>query len=140
MMLLDVGVWLAAVSSGHMHHVTVAAWFQEQPGGLVMCRVTQMSLLRLLSNPAVMGDASLTRRAAWDVIDQLRADERIGWAQEPAHLELLWRSISARDDRSHKLWTDDYLAAFAQAAGASIVTLDRGFAQRYPAARVTVLS
>jgi uncharacterized protein len=25
-------------------------------------------------------------------------------------LDAVWRAISARDDKSHKLWTDDYLA------------------------------
>lgn len=51
----------------------------------------------------------------------------------PAHAKVrqAWRAISARDDASHKLWTDDYLAAFAQAAGLTLVTLDSGFESRY---------
>jgi hypothetical protein len=36
---------------------------------------------------------------------------------EPDELDAVWRAISARDDKSHKLWTYDYLAAFAQAVG-----------------------
>ena len=50
------------------------------------------------------------------MIDQLRADERVLWSEEPAQLEAALRAISARDENSHKLWTNDYLAAFAQVA------------------------
>jgi uncharacterized protein len=51
----------------------------------------------------------------------------------------LWRAISAGDDRSHKLWTDDYLAAFAQTADLTLVTLERSFIKRYPSVRVEVI-
>jgi uncharacterized protein len=56
-----------------------------------------------------------------------------------AELDAVWRAISARDDKSHKLWTDDYLAAFAQASDATLVTLDRDMTGRYPSARVELL-
>ncbi|WP_199430438.1 TA system VapC family ribonuclease toxin [Qaidamihabitans albus] len=138
-MLLDVGVWLAAVWAGHVHHPRAAAWFDEQTGDLRLCRVTQMGLLRLLSNPAVMGDDVLARAGAWKVLDRLRADDRVQWAGEPAQVEQAWRAISAREDNSHKLWTDDYLASFAQAAGLTLVTLDTGFAGRYGSINVTSL-
>lgn len=139
-MLLDIGVWLAAVWDGHVHHVRVAGWFGAQTGGLRLCRVTQMGLLRLLSNPAVMGQDALSRGKAWQIIDQLRADDRVQWAGEPAQLEQAWRAISARDDGSHKLWTDDYLAAFAQTAGITLATLDKGFERRYPSIPVITIS
>ncbi len=139
MMLLDVGVWLAAIWSGHAHHPRVAAWFDEQTDALMLCRVAQMGLLRLVSNGAVMGSDVLSRADAWRVVDALRADDRIRWASEPTQLEQAWRALSARDDNSHKLWTDDYLAAFAQTGGYSLVTLDTGFAKRYPAITVTTV-
>lgn len=61
------------------------------------------------------------------------------WLQEPDGLETAWRAISAADDRSHRLWTDDYLAAFAQAGGLTLITLERGLARRYPSVRVEVI-
>lgn len=137
--LLDVGVWLAAAWARHVHHKVVAAWFDQQPAGLVFCRVTQMSLLRLLSNPAALSSDVLTRSAAWGVVDRLRTDGRVGWADEPLHLEPVWRALSARDEHSHKLWTDDYLAAFAQAADLRLATLDRRMARRYPSVEVETL-
>ena len=86
-----------------------------------------------------MGDDAVDRSQAWRVFDQLRADERILWADEPAELDAVWRAISARDDKSHKLWTDDYLAAFAQASGATLTTLDRKTPARYPSVQVELL-
>lgn len=140
MILLDVGVWLAAAWGGHVHHPVVAAWFEEQSQSLLLCRVTQMSLLRLLSNPAVMRSDVVERSGAWHVVDAFRADSRVVWAEEPGHLEPVWRVFSARDDSSHKLWTDDYLAAFAQAGDLALATLDGGYAKRYPSIRVETLS
>lgn len=52
----------------------------------------------------------------------------------------VFRAISARDDNSHKLWADDYLAAFAQASGASLVTLDTKLSGRYPSVQVEQLT
>jgi predicted nucleic acid-binding protein len=98
-----------------------------------------MSLLRLLSNPAIMGADTVDRSQAWRVFDQLWADERVLWADEPTELDAVWRAISARDDKSHKLWTDDYLAAFAQTSGATLATLDRKIASRYPSVHVESL-
>lgn len=48
-------------------------------------------------------------------------------------------ALSARDDKSHKLWTDDYLAAFAQTSGVTLTTLDHNMATRYPSVHVESL-
>jgi toxin-antitoxin system PIN domain toxin len=122
--LADVGVWLAAVWGRHAHHRATADWFGRQTGDLVFCRVTQMCLLRLLSSPVIMGDDSVDRSQAWRTFDQLWADERVLWADEPGGLDAVWRAISGRDDKNHNLWTDDSLAAFAQASDATLATLD----------------
>jgi len=137
--LVDVGVWLAAVWGRHVHYPVAAEWFGRETDDIVFCRVTQMGLLRLLSNPAVMGDDAIDRSQAWRTYDQLWADERVLWADEPAELDAVWRAISARDDQSYKLWTDDYLAAFAQASDATLTTLDHKMPARYPSVRIDPL-
>jgi uncharacterized protein len=137
--LVDVGVWLAAVWGRHVHNPVAADWFGGEADGIAFCRVTQMGLLRLLSNPAIMGEDAIERSEAWRIYDQLRADERVVWADEPVELDAVWRAMSARDDKSHKLWTDDYLAAFAQASDAALITLDRMVPARYPSVRVELL-
>jgi toxin-antitoxin system PIN domain toxin len=137
--LADVGVWLAAVWGRHVHHPVAADWFDREADDIAFCRVTQMGLLRLLSNPAIMGGDAIDRSQAWRTYDQLSADERVLWADEPAQLDAVWRTISARADKSHKLWTDDYLAAFAQASDATLITLDGKVPGRYPSVRVELL-
>jgi toxin-antitoxin system PIN domain toxin len=138
--LVDVGVWLAATWGRHARHHIARQWFDEQSDDLILCRVTQMSLLRLVSNRAIMGEDVVTRSEAWRIIDQLWSDNRVLWAEEPDHLEAVFRAISAQNDNSHKLWTDDYLAAFAQASGASLVTLDTRLKGRYPSVTVDPLA
>jgi uncharacterized protein len=136
MKLVDIGVWLAAVWGRHVYQPVAADWFAGETDDIAFCRVTQMGLLRLLSNPAILGQDAIDRSQAWRTYDLLWADERVHWADEPAELDAVWRAISARDDKSHKLWTDDYLAAFAQASDAILVTLDSKVPARYPSVRV----
>lgn len=136
MKLLDVNVWLAAVWARHRHHGEAKAWLDQAEDELAFCRVTQMGLLRLTTNAAITGRDVLSRRQAWDAVDELMADPRVRFLSEPEALLPLWVTFSKRDDHDHLLWTDDYLAAFAQAANAELVTLDGVFRTRYPAVRV----
>jgi predicted nucleic acid-binding protein len=80
------------------------------------------------------------RRRAWEVFEELFADPRIRVLAEPQGLEPLRKAFSKRQDKSHLLWTDDYLAAFAQASGAEFVTFDRALSKRYASAHITQLS
>jgi hypothetical protein len=82
----------------------------------------------------------MTRREAWDLLLELQQDPRVRVIQEPQGLAPLWLAFSKRDDRSHQLWTDDYLAAFAQAAQANLLTFDRSMHGRYPSVRVVTLT
>jgi toxin-antitoxin system PIN domain toxin len=139
MNLLDVNVWLASSWRNHESHDRVSAWIGEASDSLGLCRITQMGFLRLSTLPAIAGADTLTRRAAWLAFDQLRAQPNVVWLAEPDGLEDVWRAISAGEVQSHKLWTDDYLAAFAQTAGLTLVTLDRSCIKRYPSVRVEVI-
>ena len=139
MKIPDVNVWLAAAWSRHSQHVQAKNWVDAEQGELAFCRITQMAFLRLLTNPAVTGTDALSRRQAWEVFEKLIADPRIRLIGEPLGLETLWTAFSKRPDKSHLLWTDDYMAAFAQAADAELVTFDRALSKRYPSARVTCL-
>jgi uncharacterized protein len=91
------------------------------------------------ASSVIMGEDAIDRSQTWRTYDQLWADERVLWADEPTELDTVWRASSARDDKSHELWTDDYLAAFAQASGATLITLDPKVPARYPSVRVELL-
>jgi toxin-antitoxin system PIN domain toxin len=139
MKLVDVNVWLAAAWGRHVHHRATKKWMDAQDDELAFCRVTEAAFLRLLSNPAVTREDALSRRQAWDLLLAFQADPRVRFLAEPRGLAPLWIAFSKRDDRSHLLWTDDYLAAFAQAAGLELVTLDSGLRARYPSVDVILL-
>jgi toxin-antitoxin system PIN domain toxin len=124
--LPDVNVWLALASRRHIHAPICAAWLNSIEGGEVaFCRVTQMGLLRLLTNESVMGLDVLSSRDAWRAYRTMLADERVQFAPEPFALEEEWRKMTAQDRPAPKIWTDAYLAAFARASGMQLVTLDR---------------
>jgi hypothetical protein len=137
--LLDVNVWLASVWGRHAQHPVAKRFVDDEDDELAFCRVTEMALLRLVTNPAVTGSDARSRRQAWDLVLHLQSDPRIRFLPEPRGLAPLWIAFSKRDDRSHLLWTDDYLAAFAQAADVDLVTFDRGLHTRYPSVRVIAL-
>ena len=139
MKLPDVNVWLAAAWSRHSDHLTAKRWVDAEPGDMAFCRVSQMALLRLLTNPAITKDDVLSRRRAWEVFESLIADPRIRLLAEPQGLDPLWIAFSKREDKSHLLWTDDYLAAFAQAGDAELVTFDRALSKRYSSVRIICL-
>lgn len=139
MKLLDANVWVAAAWVHHEHYDIARSWLDREDDDLAWCRVTQMAFLRHISNPAVLGDGALTRRQGWDRYHALNADPRARFLGEPDGLESLWLAFSKRDDHSHQLWTDDYLAAFAQAAAATLVTFETAVRTRYPSVSVMVL-
>ena len=141
MTIVDVNVWVAALFGWHPKNKPAISWLDEQEDQeLAFCRVTELALLRHLSNPAVARTDVRTRREAWDLLLDLQQDPRVRFLTEPQGLAPLWMAFSKRDDHSHNLWTDDYLAAFAQAAHADLVTFDPSMHGRYPSVRVTTLA
>lgn len=135
MMLCDSNVWLALALSKHVHHTTARDWLGKvkEPASILLCRATQQTFLRLLTNASVLspyGNPPLTNREAWSAYEALLTDDRISFrADEPAGLEALWRRFAVRETASPKLWMDAYLAAFALAGGYQMVTTDAAFKQ-----------
>jgi len=135
MILCDTNVWLALALSGHGHHSATRSWLEtvDDPGAIRFCRATQQSLLRLLTNTAVLapyGRPPLTNAQAWTVYEAFMADDRITFQNgEPASTETRWIQFARRDTASPKLWMHAYLAAFASAGGLTMVTTDTAFRQ-----------
>jgi toxin-antitoxin system PIN domain toxin len=137
--LLDANVWLAAAWVNHAQHQIARKWLDRVEDELAWCRITQMAFLRLTTNHAILGRDCLTRQRAWGAYDAFLVDARVRFLNEPEGLVPLWLSFSKREDHAHQLWTDDYLAAFAQAAAATLVTFDGPARSRYPSVSVSVL-
>jgi toxin-antitoxin system PIN domain toxin len=125
----DVNVWIALTSDRHLYHVIAARWFAslDEESRLCFCRITQLSLLRLLTTQTVMGPEVMTQPEAWQVYDRWLDDPRIAFLDEPTGLEHAFRSHSRRRSPSPKGWADSYLLAFAATSGLRLVTFDQAF-------------
>jgi len=135
--LLDLNVWLALVVAEHPHHAAARHYWEQQqavplPGPRVwFCRSTMLGLVRLLSQPKLMGEGVLTLSEAHAVYQQLRQTEGVGFVgdDESADAVLVGWLASAAAPPPARLWTDAWLAASAQAAGLRLVSFDADFAR-----------
>ena len=129
----DVNVWLALSYERHVHYAAARAWFEglEDDARVIFCRFTQLSLLRLLTTVAVMGEKDvLSQVGAWRVFDNWLEDDRIVFMDEPPNLEPRFRTLSYQQRSTPKEWSDSYLCAFAETAGVRLVTFDRALSTK----------
>jgi len=117
------------IYTAHIQNREAWHWLTIQPDDtrLIFSRYTQVGLLRLLSNPAVMGDAALTMHQAWRVYDSWLKDSRVEYHPEPRGLDVIFREATAAlGGRSASKWIGDcYLLAHTKSSGASLVTFDK---------------
>ena len=74
----DVNVWMAALLPEHIHHELAKSWWEsDEFDSICFTRVTQISVLRLLTTPAIMNGKPLTIKAAWKLYD--RSFSTIEW-------------------------------------------------------------
>ncbi len=125
----DLNVWLALSDAGNSHAADAWRWLNELPAGttLLFSRYTQLGLLRLLTNPAVMGDYAHTVENGWSIYDRWLDDPRVQFHPEPRELEAAFRQATQpfSAQRASKWIGDCYLLAFAKEVGATLVTFDK---------------
>jgi uncharacterized protein len=126
--LVDINVWLAIAYDLHVHHEPAAAWFETiEAEQAFFCRLTQLGLLRLLTNSRVMGADTMSQSRAWQVYDKFLQDPRVSFFPEPEQVDANFRQLTRGSHASTNLWTDAYLAAVAKTGRLAIVSLDRAF-------------
>ena len=112
-LLLIANVWLALLWSRHVHSERAGAWFERSSEEkFFFCRITQITVLRPLTTPMVMGSDVKTMSEAWSLWDKVCADDWIALLAEPEAIEPEFRRFSARRSSSPKVWADAYLVAF----------------------------
>ena len=67
---------------------------------------------------------------AWELWDQVCADDRVAYLSEPEAIEPEFRRQTRLSSSSPKVWADSYLLAFATVAGLKLVTFDRALRSR----------
>lgn len=125
----DVNVWIAYAFEGHQHHRSATTWFAGLGQDTAcFCRLTQIAFLRLLTHPSVMQQDVCSQAEAWRAYDLLLQDERVLFLEETDAdgVEAALRKLTSARYSASKQWPDAYLVAFAQVAGLTLVTFDRG--------------
>jgi uncharacterized protein len=128
--LPDINVWIALHYEAHRHHEVAVAWFRtlDHQVALAFCRHTQLGMFRLLTTDAMMQGAPLTQKQCWGIYTQWIDGGRAFLHAEPAGLDTEFQRLTSADAPSPKVWADAYIAAFAEAAGLTLVTFDRALA------------
>ncbi|MFZ0633520.1 MAG: TA system VapC family ribonuclease toxin [Acidobacteriaceae bacterium] len=125
----DLNVWLALSVEGHTHNTPAWRWLRSLPedSRLIFSRYTQIGLLRLLTNSAMMSDRILTVHEAWKVYDGWLKDPRVEFQPEPRNVDAEFReALEPLAAKAASKWVGDcWLLAFAAGWGATLVTFDR---------------
>jgi toxin-antitoxin system PIN domain toxin len=126
--LPDLNVWLALAAKDHPHHKQALHYWEKQASAEVLfCTVTALGLIRLVSQPKLMGTAVLASAEASALLQgfcrqpgvAMAAPEHNGWE--------LFHSLLSSTTLPARLHTDAYLAALAIANGWRLVSCDRDF-------------
>ena len=126
----DLNVWLALSVAGHRHSRDAWGWLNllSHDARLIFSRYTQIGLLRLLTNEAIMGKQTVSLGKAWVVYDRWSSDPRVEFYPEPRGIDDGFREATAPfAAKSASKWVGDcYLLAYAKHSHATLVTFDRG--------------
>jgi toxin-antitoxin system PIN domain toxin len=127
----DVNVWLALLLENHVHRAAARRWLESAECDLIgFLRVTQMSVLRLLTTSGAMNGRPLRMPEAWAAYDSLFGDDRVAFVDEPRGIEAVFRKYARQNHASPKLWADAWLLAFAECADGVVITFDQALAAR----------
>jgi len=139
--LPDLNVWLALVVAEHPHHAAARRYWDETRLGPAVvgpqvwfCRSTMLGLVRLLSQPKVMGDGALALGEAHAIYLQLRRTSGVGFVPDTEVADApLSQRLALAPGLPARLWTDAWLSATADAAGLRLVSFDADFERLAPA-------
>ena len=96
---------------------------------LAFCRISMQGFLRLVTQKAVMGEATHTAEEAWTIYAAHPSDGRTTFLHEPDKFDAQTRQISTHAAFKARDWTDVWFASFAITAGCRLVSFDGGFRQ-----------
>ena len=124
--LPDLNVWLALVTPDHFHHQqALNYWEQQAAEQLHFCTV--LGLVRLLSQPKLMGPVVKTTREASALLQALCQQPGVKLTIPASDGWDMFHQLMRERDLSARLCTDAYLAALAISNGWRLVSFDRDF-------------
>ena len=126
--LPDLNVWLTLAATDHPHHrQALHYWEQQASPEVLFCTVTALGLIRLVSQPKLMGASVLGSAEASALLQAfcrqpgvaMAAPEHDGWD--------LFLGLLSSAELPARLHTDAYLPALVIANGWRLVSFDRDF-------------
>src|ERR1700735_14448 len=128
---LEANVWLALLSSRHIHSQRAKSWFEQaRQQQFLFGRFTQITVLRLLTSEQITGVDTKSMAEAWSLWDRIWADDRVVFVPEPEDIEKEFRARSRMPKRSPKVWADAYMLAFTAVTGLKFVNFARALKSR----------
>ncbi|MDB4336439.1 TA system VapC family ribonuclease toxin [Synechococcus sp. ROS8604] len=126
--LPDLNVWLALATPDHFHHQPALDYWEHQAAEQVhFCTVTALGLVRLLSQPKLMGPAVKTMHEASAILQALCQQPGVSLTTPASDGWDVFHQLMREGDLSARLCTDAYLAALAISNGWRLVSFDRDF-------------
>jgi toxin-antitoxin system PIN domain toxin len=123
--LLDVNVLLALVWPRHESHDAAHAWFAKSGHkAWATSPLTQLGVLRLLTNPAVTQGA-VSAAAALEAVDEATRHEGHEFWPLDGDMTIGLKTLAARLE-GHRQWTDAVLLWQATEHGGVLVSFDSG--------------
>lgn len=110
--LLDVSVLVALLWRTHANHTKARAWLKGK--SLVVCPITELGFLRVVTSPAYNASMRQARETLKDFLE----------TESPEFIPADVRALAGEPARSSAKSTDWYLANLAQAHGMKWATLD----------------
>ncbi len=126
--LPDLNVWLALATPDHFHHQPALDYWEHQAAEQVhFCTVTALGLVRLLSQPKLMGPAVKNMHEASAILQALSQQPGVSLTPPSSDGWDVFHQLMREGDLSARLYPDAYLAALAISNGWRLVSFDRDF-------------
>ncbi|EDY37319.1 hypothetical protein CPCC7001_197 [Cyanobium sp. PCC 7001] len=126
--LPDLNVWLALASSQHIHHrQALHYWEQLAAEQVLFCTVTALGLVRLVSQPRLMGDAVKNAAEASELLAAFCRQPGVALAPAEHDGWDVFHRLMRKGELPPRLCTDAHLAALAMTHGWRLVSFDRDF-------------
>lgn len=136
---LDINVWIALSNADHPHNARAKKYFESEAATRIcFCRVSAMGLVRIASQPNVVGHSPLTPQDSWALYERWRDRQDVVMVADPTNLDAILSRWVVSGIVTAKHWTDAYLAAVAVGHSLRLVTFDRDY-DRFPGLNVLLL-
>lgn len=126
--LPDLNVWLALASPDHIHHPQAVDYWENLAAEQVLfCTVTALGLVRLISQPKLMGNGVKSLSEASVLLQDFCKQPGVSLATPACDGWDVYHQLIQSGDWPARLCTDVHLAALAISNGWRLVSFDRDF-------------